>query len=536
MDSWVYLLLQAATLLINGNHFSYSSPLSANRFSGTSSVSEPDDNGQDFTVMDWISVANKPYNIGHEGDIALTDRDWNVYEKTRFRRNAVRQRKKMWPNRVIPYEIEEGLTSYKKNIMAAIEEFHKHTCITFKERKNERNWIKFSKDKGCWSFIGRLYWRKGAQSLSLGDKCNNKGIIMHELMHAVGFWHEQSRPDRDQFVEIIWENIKKGMESQFNKYKHSKVDSMDFDYDYSSLMHYGKRTFSKNGKATVRALNNPYMSLGRSVGFSDLDIKKMNALYDCKNEHKVGWSEWSAYTPCNSRCMKYRQRVCFSSRSHCPGADSHGVKTDRRKCPDEECYAPVNGNWGRWAEWDACDKPCGYGKRKRTRSCSDPAPKYGGKPCPGADTQNRMCNMMACPDNLADCNFDRDYCNWTNSWSSSPSFKWYRHRGSTPSRNTGPAADHGTSNGYYLYLESSYPARYGYKSQLMSHSFEPTEERCLSWWYSMNGRTVGSLNIYLINSRSGTKTSLWSKSGEQGKDWKQGFSSFQSDSQYRVRK
>ena len=52
------------------------------------------------------------YNIGHEGDIALTERDWNVYEKTRFRRNAVRQRKKIWPNRVIPYEIEEGLGTF----------------------------------------------------------------------------------------------------------------------------------------------------------------------------------------------------------------------------------------------------------------------------------------------------------------------------------------------------------------------------------------------------------------------------------------
>lgn len=49
------------------------------------------------------------YNIGHEGDIVLTERDWNVYEKARFKRNAVRQRKKIWPNRIIPYEIENGL-------------------------------------------------------------------------------------------------------------------------------------------------------------------------------------------------------------------------------------------------------------------------------------------------------------------------------------------------------------------------------------------------------------------------------------------
>ncbi|XP_073249502.1 meprin A subunit beta-like isoform X2 [Porites lutea] len=484
MEVWRYLLLSAAILLFNENFYSYSSPVNVNRLSGTSVISQPLDHGQDFTVMDWINEANKPYSM--EGDIALTERDGNVYEKTRFRRSAVRQRKKLWPNRVVPYEIEEALASHKKNILAAIDEFHKHTCIRFKERKNEKYWIKFSKGKGCWSYIGRLYWRRGAQELSLGRRCNKKGIIMHELMHAVGFWHEQSRPDRDQYVEILWENIEKGMEGQFNKYKHSKVDSIGFDYDYSSLMHYGKVTFSRNGKPTIRALNNPYMSLGRGGGFSELDIKKMNALYDCKNEQELGWSEWSAYTPCNSRCMKYRQRVCFSPRSHCPGADSHGIQTDRRKCSHDECYAPVDGNWGRWAAWDACDKSCGYGKQKRRRTCSDPAPKFGGKTCPGADTQFRMCNMMACLDR------------------------------------------------YYLYIESSYPARFGYKSQLMSELFEPTEERCLSWWYSMHGRTVGTLNVYHINSRSGNKTRIWSKSGEQGKDWKQTHISFSSDSKYRV--
>ena len=37
--------------------------------------------------------------------------------------------------------------------------------------------------------------------------CLRQDIIMHEFMHALGLWHEQSRPDRDQFVRILWENI-----------------------------------------------------------------------------------------------------------------------------------------------------------------------------------------------------------------------------------------------------------------------------------------------------------------------------------------
>ena len=58
-----------------------------------------------FELKNFFSA----FNIGHEGDIALTERDGNVYEKSRVRRNAVRQRKKVWPNRVIPYEMEDGL-------------------------------------------------------------------------------------------------------------------------------------------------------------------------------------------------------------------------------------------------------------------------------------------------------------------------------------------------------------------------------------------------------------------------------------------
>ena len=46
--------------------------------------------------------------------------------------------------------------------------------------------------------------------MSLGPECLQTSIVLHELLHALGFWHEQSRPDRDQYVEIFWENIKQG--------------------------------------------------------------------------------------------------------------------------------------------------------------------------------------------------------------------------------------------------------------------------------------------------------------------------------------
>lgn len=62
----------------------------------------------------------------------------------------------------------------------------------------------------CWSNIGREYNVPGAQELSIGEGCNTKGIITHELMHALGFWHEQSRTDRDDYIAVLWENIKNG--------------------------------------------------------------------------------------------------------------------------------------------------------------------------------------------------------------------------------------------------------------------------------------------------------------------------------------
>ena len=48
------------------------------------------------------------------------------------------------------------------------------------------------------------------QEISIGAGCETKGIVMHELLHALGFYHEQSRYDRDDFVKILFENVQAG--------------------------------------------------------------------------------------------------------------------------------------------------------------------------------------------------------------------------------------------------------------------------------------------------------------------------------------
>ncbi|KAG7493141.1 high choriolytic enzyme 1-like [Solea senegalensis] len=187
----------------------------------------------------------------------------------------------------VPYTISDTFTNNENStIEKAMNEFHLSSCVRFVPRKSQINYVSIVKKDGCWSKVGR---RGGEQELSLGYNCVNNGHIQHELMHALGFWHEQSRSDRDVYVKINLDNVKDEHVSNFDR---KETLNLNVPYDYSSLMHYGRTEFSKNGQDTVTPVI-ASASIGQRNGMTENDFLKINKLYNCKNYlHKRG--EWDS--------------------------------------------------------------------------------------------------------------------------------------------------------------------------------------------------------------------------------------------------
>ena len=155
-------------------------------------------------------------------------------------------------------------------------------------------------------------------------------------------------------------------------------------------------TCGNGNKSRQRQCNNP-VPLHGGANCSGTSIEHLS----CHQEQcpiDGGWSIWTNWTTCSVSCgegIQYRNRTCSSPPPANGGADCNGYSAESAKCRMKHC--PLDGMWSPWLQWTGCSTTCDVGSRSRRRTCTNPAPAYGGRQCKGYSSDTQTCNNGHCP-------------------------------------------------------------------------------------------------------------------------------------------
>ncbi|XP_076858238.1 hatching enzyme 1.2 [Brachyhypopomus gauderio] len=230
------------------------------------------------TAMDMIIELNGSRDVHVDDGVSLREGDIAVSrsQKGCFARSC------LWSKSVDGHVYVAHTLSPKysdvdgRRVRRAMELIERGTCVRFVPRTHQRDYLDIQPKSGCWSYLGA---GGGRQILSLhSPHCMGSGVVSHQLLHALGLVHEQSRADRDKYVTIMWPNISRDHLRNFEKFK---TNNLDTPYDYGSVMHFGKFAYSQHGEPTVLPKRSWNVRMGQRFGPSELDIMKINKLYKC---------------------------------------------------------------------------------------------------------------------------------------------------------------------------------------------------------------------------------------------------------------
>ncbi|VDP58410.1 unnamed protein product [Heligmosomoides polygyrus] len=208
------------------------------------------------------------FNVGGEQDImqlrSVPRKLFNAIEPNSTRKWETRDQSGFT---VIPYVISADYGAKTSIITAAMQSIAANTCIRFKARGNEPDYVEIKniKGNGCSAFVGHspgsnpvmlennseatcsafVGHSPGSNPVMLENNneatCLRHDLVIHELLHVIGLWHEHQRIDRDKYIQVIYSNIAPDDWSQFAFVgKDFGATTYDLPYDYTSVMHYGK--------------------------------------------------------------------------------------------------------------------------------------------------------------------------------------------------------------------------------------------------------------------------------------------------------
>lgn len=217
-----------------------------------------------------------------QGDLLISQNQLVEETKNSEFRLAFFKRVNYWPNNTVPFFIDPSLTG--EPILEAISVLHRHTNLRFIDHIDETDFIYFkpTERRVCLSYLGR---QGGEQEILLNPSYCRMGNILHEIMHALGFVHEHSREDRDEYVNIHWDAIHPDKQGQFQKLSSdiSLPYSFELAFDFDSVMLYSSRAFTIGPRPGMTKKDGSEFAANRT-NLSFGDVEKINAVYPAESD------------------------------------------------------------------------------------------------------------------------------------------------------------------------------------------------------------------------------------------------------------